>query len=229
MALVEKARNLAQDYIQSHQPQCAVFWADKAHTLSNGDPSDTFLLAQALFALKQYKRAIHLLSKNEVAGKTELFKYLVAKCHAECGEWLDALEALEDPSDHSIMETALDSDNPERQYEGISQNICLFSTNNLTSAVHLLKGKAHEALGNVEEAVDCFRVCLVSDVFCAEALQRLTHHQYLTHQEEVSLLESLPFSQQCTKEEEKMLRWAIHTILLYRPDLVCIRHLQVTT
>ena len=206
MSLIEKARNLAQGYIESHQPQCAVFWADKAHTLSNGDPSDTFLLAQALFALKQYKRAVHLLSKNEVAGKSEPFRYLVAKCHAECGEWSDALEALEDLSDRSIMERALDSDSTERQYEGMSESSCLFSTSNLVSAMQLLKGKAHEALGNVEDAVDCFKACLVSDVFCAEALQRLTHHQYLTHQEEVSLLESLPFKEQCTEEEGKMLR-----------------------
>ena len=203
MSLLEKARNLAQDYIRSHQPQCAAFWADKAHTLSNGDPNDTFLLAQALFASKQYKRAMHLLSRNEVAGKTELFRYLVAKCHAECGEWSDVLEALEDPSNCSVVETALDSG---EQYEGMSQSICLFSTSNLVSATQLLKGKAHEALGNVEDAVDCFKACLASDVFCAEALQRLTHHQYLTHQEEVALLESLPFNDQCTQEEGKMLR-----------------------
>lgn len=205
MSLIEKSRNLAQDYIRSHQPQCAAFWADKAHTLSNGDPNDTVLLAQALFALKQYKRAIHLLSKNEVAVKTELFRYLVAKCHAECEEWSEALEALEDPSGSS-METTLESEQSKEQ-DGMSDSICLFSTSNLASAIQLLKGYANEALGNVEDAMDCFKACLVGDVFCAEALQRLTHHHYLTHQEEVALLQSIPFDEQCTEEEGEMLRW----------------------
>ena len=207
MSLIEKSRNLAQDYIRSHQPQCAAFWAEKALTLSNGDPNDTVLLAQALFELTQYKRAIHLLSKSEVDAKTELFRYLVAKCHAECEEWSEALEALEGPSCTSDMETTLES-GQSKEHDGMSENTCLFSTSNLVSAIQLLKGYANEALGNVEDAMDCFKACLVGDVFCAEALQRLTHHQYLTHQEEVALLQSLPFDEQCTEEEAKMLRWA---------------------
>ena len=207
-AVLNKARKLAEGYIRSHQCRNACFWADKARILSNNDPNDTLLFSQALYLDHQYRRAVHMLTKEKKASKHTAFRYMIGLCQAGSQQWLDVLETLGDPVPDSLtasMQTLGDMSQDEEMME-ITQDICFLSTDNLLSAIMVLKGKASEALGNVEDAIEFFKVALTLDVFCSEALERITHNQYLTCQEEVDLLQSLPFEEQCSKEEGDMLK-----------------------
>lgn len=42
----------------------ALFWADKAATLSHFDPRDVYQLASCMFLLKQYQRAVVLIKSK---------------------------------------------------------------------------------------------------------------------------------------------------------------------
>lgn len=39
----------------------ALFWADKVVALTNGNPNDVYWLAQCMFLLKEYHRAVNLI------------------------------------------------------------------------------------------------------------------------------------------------------------------------
>lgn len=49
----------------------ALFWADKAATLSHFDPRDVYQLASCMFLLKQYQRAVVLI-KNKGLDKVRI-------------------------------------------------------------------------------------------------------------------------------------------------------------
>lgn len=46
--------------------------------------------------------------------------------------------------------------------------------------MHLLLGKAYEAIGNYEVASDEFRQALLLDVYCHEAFDKVIGHHLLT-------------------------------------------------
>ena len=74
------------------------------------------------------------------------------------------------------------------------------------AAILVLKGQAQSAMGDLSSSLESYRQALMVDVFCEEALERLCEQSCLTPQEEKTLLESLPFTKQCTPLEEKTLR-----------------------
>ena len=83
------------------------------------------------------------------------------------------------------------------------------ASTNVESGLLVLEGKANESLGNVRDAVTCYKNALMADVFCEEALERLSSQHYLSAEEEDSLLSALPFKKQCSIEEEEFLRFYI--------------------
>ena len=62
---ISQLRNLVRQYIDMHLYKTALFWADKAVSLSNGDIQDVYWLAQTLFLTAQFHRASHVL-RNRV-------------------------------------------------------------------------------------------------------------------------------------------------------------------
>lgn len=70
----------------------------------------------------------------------------------------------------------------------------------------ILKGRSHEGLGDLPSAVECYKQALSCDVYCEEALDRLSQHHVLTGEEERGLMAAMPFKAQCSILEEDMLR-----------------------
>ena len=56
---ISQLRNLVRQYIDMHLYKTALFWADKAVSLSSGDIQDVYWFAQALFLTGQFQRAAH--------------------------------------------------------------------------------------------------------------------------------------------------------------------------
>lgn len=56
--------------------------------------------------------------------------------------------------------------------------------------MHLLLGKAYEAMGNYDLAAQEFRCALRLDVYCYEAFDKLVGHHLLTSAEGKSVVES---------------------------------------
>ena len=192
---ISQLRNLVRQYIDMHLYKTALFWADEAVSLSNGDIQDVYWLAQTLFLTAQFHRASHVLRNRGGVLQTSLAcRYLAAKCHAECKQWKEALEVLDmeqkEPADKDLAE------------------ICFVGgTKKLESAVCLLKGVVYEAMDNRALATDCFKDALKNDVHCFEAFDLLVSHHMLTDKEERELLSSLPFSEQCMPEEVDLLKF----------------------
>lgn len=88
-----------------------------------------------------------------------------------------------------------------------SEDIVISSLGGVESASLVLKGNAHEGLGDLPSAVECYKQALSCDVYCEEALNRLSQHHTLTEEQEVALMAALPFKTQCNDAEEEMLRY----------------------
>jgi len=187
-----KARSIAEEYLQKHLYKSAYFWAEKAHVLSGGELQDVFLLAQIFYGSGQYQRASNLLQKNSQYQQSSLLCYLLAKCHAACKEWEVVLTIL----------SYINFEVTKKMDKDLSK---LTEIENIESSCLLLEGVAHESLGTIPKAIECFTAALRADVFCVEALDHLTSKHYLTADEEQKVIEGLPFSKQCTHDEESIL------------------------
>jgi anaphase-promoting complex subunit 6 len=86
------------------------------------------------------------------------------------------------------------------------EDISIALLGDVESASLVLKGRAHEGLGDLSSAVECYKQALSCDVFCEEALERLSQHHALSEGEERHLLDTMPFRTQCSVLEEEMLR-----------------------
>lgn len=192
---ISQLRNLVRRYIDSHLYKTALFWADKAVSLSNGDIQDVYWFAQTLFLTGQFHRAAHALKSRGVIQTTLACRYLAAKCHAELRQWQEALDILE-----MEQKELGDKDLP-------TETCFVGGTKRLESAVSLLKGMMYEAMNNRSLAIDCYKDALKSDVHCFEAFDLLISHHMLTEKEERELLISLPFSEQCMPEEVDLIKF----------------------
>lgn len=190
--MLVKARSVAEEYLRKHLYKSAYFWAEKALVLSSGELQDIFLLAQIFYASGQYQRASNLLQKNSQYQQSSLLCYLLAKCHAECKEW-------------EVVLTILSYVNFEATKKMDKDLLKLTEIENIESSCLLLEGIAHENLGTIPKAIECFTAALRADVFCVEALDHLTSKHYLTADEEQKIIEGLPFNRQCTRDEENIL------------------------
>lgn len=185
---LSQLRNLVRSYIDRHLYKTALFWADKAMALSNGELQDVYWFAQALFFTRQYQRAVFVLMSRRLHESNLACRYLVGKCYAECKKWQEALDVLEiEAKETSLSELGTGS-------------------TKLESAVHFLRGMVYEAMENGCMACDCFKQALKNDVHCYEAFDRLTSHYMLSPTEEESFLKSLPLKEQCTAEELPLLK-----------------------
>ncbi len=77
--LLEKARELTQQYTAKQLFSTAAYWADKAHSLSGGDPNDLAAYVQSLYHNQEYQRACHLLHSSPYLSKSSTLRYLAAQ------------------------------------------------------------------------------------------------------------------------------------------------------
>ena len=114
-------RELVRDCVEKHCYRSAIFFGDKACLLSNEASSDVYQLCQAYFYSGQHRRALLRLTRHQQAKRREgkgsgsgsgdgrdgrgereereAFKYLMAKCLAECKEWERCLQVLDEKTD----------------------------------------------------------------------------------------------------------------------------------
>ena len=75
---LERLRGVVRDSIGKHLYASAIFLADKV-AASTGDPADVYMLAQALFLGRHFRRALHLLNNSRLLRDLR-FRFLAAKC-----------------------------------------------------------------------------------------------------------------------------------------------------
>ncbi|XP_028403874.1 cell division cycle protein 16 homolog [Dendronephthya gigantea] len=191
---VVQLRNLVRSYIDKHLYKTALFWAEKAMSLSNDELQDVYWFAQALFYTKQYERAVHALISRGLHENNLACRYLVGKCYAECKKWQEALDVLE--MEQKYLKTNLSSE----LWAGTASK-------KLEAAVNLLRGLVYDAMDNGPMACDCYKEALRNDVHCYEAFDQLTSHHMLSPNEELEFYKSLPFEEQCLPEEIPLMKY----------------------
>ena len=166
-------RSIVQDSLGKHLYDNAIFFADKLVTIS-GAPDDVYRLAQAFVFTKQFRRALTVLRKNKLETTSPRFRYLAAKCLAECSEWDECLAMLDD---EALEETKAEA--------GTGGQVTMHA------AMQLLRGSVYEAQENWPLAARCYTSALQEDPMCYEALDRLVTHHMLSAGEQQALLETL--------------------------------------
>lgn len=223
---LSQLRNLVRQYIDNHLYESALFWADKACSLSKNSPQDVLWLSHSLFLTKQPLRAAQLLKASKLLTTSSAARYLAAKCYVECKEWRSALEVLEGEDKElkslkaettiSYHQTSFSSTtSTKQQHSQQRQQINLsalgfsgVSNRKLEAAISLIKGIIYDNLDNRDIATQCYKDALQHDVYCYEAFNLLISHHGLTATEENELIENLPYGSQCNDEEMKIIKFA---------------------
>ncbi|KAM0835883.1 hypothetical protein ACQ4PT_062656 [Festuca glaucescens] len=187
---VERLRGVVRDSVGKHLYTSAIFLADKV-AAATGDPADVYMLAQALFLGRHYRRALHVLNNARLLRDLR-FRFLAAKCLEELKEWHQCLMMLGDAKvdEHGNL---LDQDGGSDIYfDKDAENHEI----NIKSAICFLRGKAYEALDNRDLARQWYKAAVKVDPLCYEALECLVDNYMLTCEEESELLSSLKFGKE---------------------------------
>lgn len=202
---LERLRKRVRQYIDQQEYQSALFFADKIASLSHEDPQDIYWLAQCLYLTSQYHRASHALRSRKLDKSYAACQYLAAKCHYAAKEYQQALDILdmEEPASKRLLDKSVKEDSEIKE----ASKDWGMSTASINSFICLLRGKVYDAMDNRPLATSSYKEALKLNVFCFEAFDLLTSHHMLTAQEEKDFLDSLPLSEQCTEEEQELLRF----------------------
>lgn len=198
---VNKLRKIVRFYIDTNCNESALFWADKAATISNDCPRDVYWLAQCMFRCGEYNRAVFLIKKKGLDKTQPLFQWFAGLCLFEAKKYHDALLVLTGESEQAVANNSV----------SVASSACFLSTSPITmnhilegftpeslrSALLALKGRIYEKLDRRSCALECFKQSLKYDVYCYDSFQSLVQHQMLTAAEEKELLITLPFKSQC--------------------------------
>ena len=175
---IERLRSIVQDSLGKHLYENAIFFADKLVTLSGGEPDDIYRLAQAYMYTKQHRRALHVLHRSHQATASPRFRYLTAKCLAECLELDECLATLDDAALLAVGEEAAVEGGGDGQVS-------------MLAAMQLLRGSVYESQENWPLAARCYTAALHADALCYEALDRLVSNHMISTAEQRALLETL--------------------------------------
>ena len=143
---------------------------DKVEELLDLDPEDVDALCALVMKSpsKQFRRALTVLRKNKLETTSPRFRYLAAKCLAECSEWDECLAMIDD---EALEETKAEV--------GTGGQVTMHA------AMQLLRGSVYEAQENWPLAARCYTSALQEDPMCYEALDRLvTHHMLSTGEQQ---------------------------------------------
>lgn len=177
-------------------------------TLSDNEPKDVYWHAQCMFLMKEYHRAAHILHVHDLE-KTNLFcHYLAVECLLEAEEYPDAILLLNSVDIENMSGTVMMMDESV-----VGGNNCFGaeygpepSRTELLSSIWLLKARVLDAMDNRTMAMDAYVQALQLSVHCTEALDALVQHEMLLACEETELMESLPFTQQCSTANARIIR-----------------------
>lgn len=179
--------------------------------LGDYQPKDIYWLAQCMFLLREYHRAIHIIKLHGLE-KTNIFcHHLIVECLFEAKEYSEAMDVmgtidLEYLSNYVINPDVTNADETALQIlTTVDVDDIGPSKSEVISAIFLLKGKIQEAMDNRNMAMNSYIEALHLDVHCTEALDALVQHEMLLASEEQELITHLPFDSQCTENERKII------------------------
>ncbi len=127
------------------------------------------------------------------------------RCHGACQEWDEVLSLL-NPPDNDLPDHTPSPDEHTPTPATPCNTIPIPSMGDIESSALVLRGRAHEGLGDLLSAIDCYKRALIRDIYCEEAIDRLCEHHTLTQNEEEELINSMPFKSQATPLEEDMMK-----------------------
>ncbi|VDM22440.1 unnamed protein product [Hydatigera taeniaeformis] len=146
---------------------------------------DTLLLADVLITSGQYRRAIDLLTRNDKLWDSQYARFLVAQCYFKCGEFVEALNILENLENFQQNPFKFTScsfisfSNPDVHHESALSSLDSVylpdgvSHVMLNSSVALLRGHVHESLNNLALAVNCYKEAFRLDPFYEKRITKL--------------------------------------------------------
>lgn len=167
--------------------------------MSKHHPGDIYWQAQCMFLLKEYHRAVHLIRHNKLERKDILCHYLIVECLLEAKEYSEALELLNSVDVELLVTSTNTSINQSKSFTEQSKS-------EIQASIWFLKGKVLETMDNRTMAIDCYVQALHLSVYCTEALDALVQHEMLQAWEEHELMKNLPFSQQCSETDARLLK-----------------------
>lgn len=145
-----------------------------------------------MFLLREYHRAAHIIKLRGLEKSNLLCHYLTVESLLEAKEYQEAIELLNSVDVDSIPVTDMGDNEPSRIQ--------------ILSSIWFLKGKLLEAMDNRNLATDSYVQALQLSVYCTEALDSLVQHEMLMVWEERELMANLPFSQQCSEADGKIIK-----------------------
>ncbi|KAE8789356.1 anaphase-promoting complex subunit 6 [Hordeum vulgare] len=187
---VERLRGVVRDSVGKHLYTSAIFLADKV-AAATGDPADVYMLAQALFLGRHFRRALHVLNNSRLLRDLR-FRFLAAKCLEELKEWHQCLMMLGDAKVDEHGNVLDQDDGSDIYFDKDAEDHEI----NIKSAICFLRGKAYEALDNRDLARQWYKAAVKVDPLCYEALECLVDNYMLTCEEESELLASLKFGKE---------------------------------
>ncbi|XP_074658547.1 cell division cycle protein 16 homolog [Tubulanus polymorphus] len=210
---LQRLRDMVRGYIDKHQYNSALFWADKLVSLSKGETQDVYWYAQTQYLTGEFHRAANLITSKKLHKTHVACRYLAAKCHYETKEYQEALDILDlvestgqkTPVNNSS--TSLTSSASKHEKSMVVEEEAGIPVKGISACICLLRGLVYSGMDNRNLAAECFREALQLDVHCYEAFDYLVNNHMLSAQEERDLLESLPFSKQCDLNEIELVRF----------------------
>lgn len=153
-----------------------------------------------MYHLGEYHRAAYIIKLRGYEKNHLLCHYLTAECHFEAKEYQEALEIF----NLIDLDRSIDEMNG-LMFTGLDEAIGPTKAE-IMASICLLRGRVLEAMDNRQLAIDCYVQALHLSVYCTEALDALVQHEMLLAVEERDLINHLPFEQQCTDAEAKVLK-----------------------
>lgn len=178
-ALVQ-AREAAELYASNGSVASAVFHADKARTLSDGDARDVFALTELLVRDGQHARALGVLRASGLDLKLARGRLLAARCLHGMRSHEEAVRALDGGAEENS------DDDARARYLALADG-----SPTDAAAMCALRGKAHEAMENRSKAVRAYEMALRFDPMCFEAFEALLATHLVNEHEERELVASL--------------------------------------
>jgi len=154
-------------YLDKKSVMSAMFYADLLVSFSD-DAEDYYRQANCFFFNREYKRTISLLQRQGLTKSHAKSLHLAAFCHLELSEWDECIEILSGA----------------------------FSMPSMRADYCLLRGKAHLALEQRNQAKAQWLEALAADPKCIEAYDLLQSNSMITVEETVSLLNSLKYTEE---------------------------------
>uniref|UniRef100_A0A915I9J6 Uncharacterized protein n=1 Tax=Romanomermis culicivorax TaxID=13658 RepID=A0A915I9J6_ROMCU len=164
---------------------------------------------------------------GDLSKKHKLLKYLASKCFLGMKMYDEviklassALNCDPDLINYSTVATtsgSYDKIRPEINHEECELYDNLSKEWKTDAGLYLQLGIAYESVDNRVQARLAYEKCLKKDVYRFEALKRLNDRHLLTETQKTSLLNDLPFKEQCSDEEGQLLRIIYSAMIKQEP------------